>query len=132
MKTRIIGLLILVALWLGIMLPAFSEKRLDGQVKELLREVQTALQNYHVDEELYPKSKMSGAELIGLLDEGGYLEAPPLNPWTTEPYQTPDDPIDFLEYETDELAETYTLIARTKDSDEVHHILDSTAHHSLE
>ena len=59
MKTRIIGLLILVALWLGIMLPAFSEKRLDGQVKDLLREVQTALQNYHVDEELYPKSKMS-------------------------------------------------------------------------
>ncbi|NNE93917.1 MAG: hypothetical protein HKN23_19885 [Verrucomicrobiales bacterium] len=132
MITRIAGILLLLTVSLGILFPAFAERRLDSEVKQLLLEVQTALQNYHVKEELYPKSKMSGAGLINLLVETGHLDSPPQNPWTRQIYQVPDDPNDYLEYETDEFAETYTLIARRTGSDDVHHILDSTEHHSLE
>ncbi len=132
MITRLTGFFLLLAAVTGLLLPAFAAKRLDSGVKDLLREVQVALQNYHVDEEIYPRSRMTGAELIGLLDGGGYLEAVPMNPWRRDLYQMPEDSDDYLEYETDDLAETYTLIARKKGTDEVHHILDSTEHHSLE
>ena len=68
MIARIAIPLVLAAAVLAFLLPAFAEKRLDRQVRATLLEVQEALQNYHVDEELYPtKTPMTGTELISIL-----------------------------------------------------------------
>ena len=134
MITRVAITLVLAATVLAFLLPAFSEKRLDRQVRTTLLEVQEALQNYHVEEELYPiRTPMTGAELIILLQNAGHLDSPPRNPWTGVPY-SPDEPptTDRIRYRTDENAETYVLEALRPYSDEPHHVLDSTEHPSLE
>ena len=134
MIARIAITLTLAAVVLGFLLPAFAEKRLDRQVRTTLLEVQEALQNYHVEEELYPiKTPMTGAELIIILKDSGHLDAPPRNPWTGTPYSPDDDPAtDRIRYRTDENAETYVLEALRPYSTEAHHVLDSTEHPSLE
>ncbi len=134
MIVRVLLTLTIAAVVLAFLLPAFSEKRLDRQVRATLLEVQQALQNYHVEEELYPvRTPMTGAELIKLLQETGHLSSPPFNPWTGAAYSSDDDrDSDRIRYRTDELAETYTLEALRPDSDEPHHTLDSTEHPSLE
>lgn len=134
MIVRIAITLVLAATVLAFVLPAFAEKRLDRQVRTTLLEVQEALQNYHVDEELYPiKTPMTGAELITVLKGSGHLADPPRNPWTGAPYSPDDDAaFDRIRYRTDENAETYILEALRPDSDEPHHVLDSTEHPSLE
>ncbi len=136
MIVRLLLTLTVAAAVLAFLLPAFAEKRLDRQVRATLLEIQTALQNYHVAEELYPvRTPMTGAELIKLLQETGHLSSPPRNPWTGAPYSTDDDrssDVDRIRYRTDELAETYTLEALRPDSDDPHYTLDSTEHPSLE
>jgi hypothetical protein len=134
MINRISITLVLAITVLAFLLPSFAEKRLDRRVRSTLLEVQEALQNYHVDEELYPiKTPMTGAELIIVLQESGHLDSPPRNPWTGAPYSPDEAPTnDRIRYRTDENAETYTLEALRPDSDESHHVLDSTEHPSLE
>jgi len=122
-----------VAILAGVLLPSIAEKRLDQQVRAILLTLQEALQDYHVDEEIYPKQmSMNGAELIVLLIETGHLESSPRNPWTGIVYSPETSPRDRIRYRTDELAETYSLEALQPDSSEVHHIIDSTEHPSLE
>lgn len=134
MIVRITITLVLAAIVLAFLLPAFAEKRLDRQVRSTLLEVQEALQNYHVDEELYPiKTPLTGAELIAVLETSGHLTTTPQNPWTGAAYSPDDGPAaDRIRYRTDENAETYVLEALRPDSDEPHHVLDSTEHPSLE
>lgn len=133
MITRLLIIIAFVAILAGFLVPSIAEKRLDQQVRITLLTLQEALQDYHVAEELYPtRTPMTGAELIILLVEEGRLAAPPRNPWTGVLYGPETSPRDRIRYRTDELAETYTLEALWLDSDEVHHVLDSTEHQALE
>lgn len=143
MISRLALTLLIASAVAACLLPSIAEKRLDTQVRRTLLTVQAALQDYHVKEELYPQqTPMTGAQLISLLIESGHLEAPPRNPWTGASYevvsgkgtggQSAPGSGDRIRYRTDELAETYTLEALRRDSDEVHHLLDSTEHPSLE
>jgi hypothetical protein len=117
-----------IALW-----PFFREIRHEHQVKAMLLEVQRALQEYHVAEELYPKDfPLTGAQLIQLLIETGHLENPPRNPWTGHPYRLDGAEEDHLTYRSDQLAETYELQALDPATGEPWMTLDSTEHQSLE
>ena len=138
MKTRSLlircGLLtILIAATVFALLPFFREIRHEHQVKTALLEVQRALQDYHVAEELYPKDyPLSGAQLIQLLIETGHLESPPRNPWTGQPYRLDGIEEDHLTYRSDQLAETYELHALDPATGAPWITLDSTEHQSLE
>lgn len=133
MITRPLLIIALVAILVGVLWPSITAKRLDQQVRATLLTLQEALQKYHVDEELYPKqTPMTGAELIALLSESGQLETMPRNPWTGSVYSREPSPNDRIRYRTDQLAETYSLEALRIDRDEIHHIIDSTEHPSLE
>ena len=133
MIIRITLITAFVAVLAGLLLPSITEKRLDLQVRTTLLALQEGLQKYHVDEELYPKTTpMTGAELIALLTSSGHLESTPRNPWTGTVYSPEPSPSDRIRYRTDELAETYTIEALHLESDEIHHVIDSTEHPSLE
>lgn len=133
MITRLIVTLTLVAGLAACLLPAIAEKRLDRQVRSTLLILQEGLQKYHVAEEHYPiRFPMNGSELSQLLIETGHLETAPRNPWTGQPHGSDDSERDRIRYRTDELAETYTLEALQRDSDAIHHVIDSTEHPSLE
>lgn len=119
----------------ALLVPLFQVIRHEQQVKSVMLEIQRALQEWHVAEEVYPRrSPMTGAELISLLLESGHLETAPHNPWTGHPYEgaieTPET--DRIRYSTDELAETYSLRALNRTNEEVFLELDSTEHQSLE
>lgn len=118
----------IAAILLGVPL---REKRQEKRIRTLLLEIQEAVQNYHVDEELYPKRMMSGGELISFLKESGFLEAPLSNPWTKTPYDAGMED-DWLQYRTDPLAETYELIVYQPRTETVRFRLDSTKNQSLE
>ena len=115
---------------------AIETRRFEIQSKDTILEIQRALQDYHVEEEIYPRrTPMTGAQLIQFLIDAGHLKNPPLNPWTREPYRIEDSTQpDGITYHTDELAETYALESRGQDpaSDSLTWQLDSTEHHSLE
>lgn len=128
---RVVGLLLVASLGAALLLPPLREKRREERVRALLLEVQEALQRYHVREELYPKVPLHGAELIDLLVAKGHLDAPPLNPWTGEPYR-PGGNEDWLRYRTDSLAETYELLVLSPGTETVKYRLDSTENQSLE
>lgn len=117
-----------------VLLPAVREMQRDEAVKALLLTVQRAMQDYHVEFENYPTtSGLSGSDLIALLIENGHLEEPPYNPWTRRTWVIPDEPTDYLVYETDGLAESYALITyRSAARKKVHHTLDSSENQSLE
>lgn len=116
------------AILLGVPL---REKRQEKRIRTLLLQVQEAVQNYHVDEELYPKRRMPGGELIAFLKEKGFLAEPLANPWTKTPYESGMKE-DWLEYRTDALAETYELIIYQPGTETVQFRLDSTKNQSLE
>lgn len=115
---------------------AIESRRFDEVSKQTLLEIQRALQDFHVAEEIYPrKTPLSGAELVQLLIDTGHLQAPPRNPWTGEPYafEAPVQP-DGIEYRTDELAETYALrsLDQALSDSSPRWQLDSNENHSLE
>jgi len=128
---RALGLLALLAgagLLFGLPL---AEKREEIRIRSALLALQEGLQHFHVREEIYPRTPMSGAELASFLAGRGFLDPPVANPWTGEPYAESEGP-DWLRYRTDQMAETYELVVTHRDSDEVRFRLDSTAHQSLE
>jgi hypothetical protein len=127
---RIIGLLLLVMGSVGLVWPAWRAERLDRSERELLLQVQEALQRYHVAEELYPKRPMPGGELIDLLQEREFLPKDFGNPWSGSVYDKTSE--DRLRYGTDPVAETYELIVLQKDGTTEKRRLDSTTHQSLE
>jgi hypothetical protein len=120
---------------IALLVPSFQVIRHEHQVKTVLLEIQRALQEWHVAEEVYPReTPMNGGELISLLMESGHLEKAPSNPWTGRPYEfgTENLETDRIRYSTDELAETYSLRALERTGDDVFLELDSTEHQSLE
>lgn len=135
-KYLLVRALLLFAIIIGlitILLPARNQVRLEHQSKLTLLVLQEALQNFHVDDEAYPKkTPMTGVELIQFLIETKHLESPPLNPATLRPYVLDSSEPDRIVYATDELAETYSLKALELNSDETLFIVDSTEHQSLE
>ena len=128
--------LIIAAIAIGlfaILHPARNRVRMEHQSKQTLLVIQEALQNFHVEDEAYPKkSPMTGAELIQFLVDAKHLESPPLNPATLRPYVLDSNQADRIVYTTDELAETYSLRILELNSDDTLFIVDSTEHHSLE
>ncbi len=131
--TRTILLALVVAGIFTILRPARNQVRLEHQSKQTLLILQQALQNFHVEDEAYPKkTPMSGTELIRFLIEAKHLESPPINPATLKPYTLDDSDPDRIIYSTDELAETYSLKAFEANLEDTLFIVDSTEHHSLE
>ncbi len=129
---RVVGLSFLCLLGALLLWQPVQRKQLDGRVKVFLLEVQTALQGYHVKEELYPEKPMTGRQLIILLVREKFLPGDLENPWAQKPYSVTRQEDDWLKYRTDELAETYELIALLPGTEEVHFRLDSLENHSLE
>ena len=137
--TLVFPITLFVIAVIAIVLPvrrAIETRRFEITSKQTVLEIQRALQNYHVDEELYPRrTPMTGSQVIQFLIDSGHLEKPPLNPWTRQPYRVdaPAQP-DGIHYHTDELAETYALESAGKSltPDAPLWQLDSTEHHSLE
>lgn len=128
---RSLGLAAVIVVGGWILVPSLLEKRTERRVRAMLLTVQEALQRYHVEEELYPKTMMSGRELVALLVEGKHLETGLANPWTGMDYLGTTGE-DWLRYRTDGLAETYELTVLERGSDEVRFRLDSTKNQSLE
>jgi hypothetical protein len=128
---RIVGLVLAVAAGAWILLPPLVEKREERRIRTMLLTVQEFLQNYHIDEEIYPRRMMTGAELVAFLDEAGFVEGPILNPWTKEDYGREGEE-DWLRYRTDPLAETYELIVYEAETEIERFRLDSTENQSLE
>lgn len=126
---RATGVVILAGVAAVLLSPSIAEKRESRRVKAMLLQVQAALQNYHVDEEIYPRRMMPGAKLIQFLQEKKFLETPPENPWSGGHYAEGDD---WLRYRTDQLAETYELIVVYPETEDIQFRLDSTENQSLE
>ncbi|MEM7393788.1 MAG: hypothetical protein AAF492_15715, partial [Verrucomicrobiota bacterium] len=117
----------------AILRPNIEHLRLKQRSKTTLLTIQTALQNYHVEKEVYPQDfPLNGHELISLLIESGHLIEPPVNPYTRRPYESGGETIDRLEYSTTETFETYSLKLMHLKNDDPFMILDSTEHQSLE
>lgn len=128
---RVIGLVVLIGLAEMVVVGPVKEKRLERRVRTMLLEVQEGLQNFHIDEELYPKDRMTGKELVVLLEGDEYMAKGIRNPWSGEIY-VDSTGADWLKYSTDSLAETYELTVLYPNSEEVQFRLDSTEHQSLE
>lgn len=126
-------LALIAAGMIAIMLPARNRVRLEYQSKQTLLEIQKSLQKFHVEAEAYPtKSPMTGADLIQYLMNAGHMKEPPLNPYTLKTYNLKEQEPDRIVYQTDELAETYSLSILEPESEKPLFLIDSTKHHSLE
>jgi len=128
---RLVGLLFVIAAAVVLIGLPLAEKRTERRVRAMLLTVQEGLQRYHVAEELYPKKRMSGAELVQLLADGGFVEKSLVNPWTGMPYPG-NAGEDRLQYRTNSLAETYELVVYFPGTEEAQFRLDSTENQSLE
>lgn len=128
---RLAGLLVVIAAAVVLIGLPLVEKRTERRVRAMLLAVQEGLQRYHVAEELYPKKRMGGAELVQQLAEGGFVEKTLLNPWTGLPYAGGSGE-DRLHYRTNSLAETYELVVTFPGTEEAEFRLDSTENQSLE
>ena len=105
----------------------------EANIREMLLTVQSALQNYHVDQERYiPRQKLTGTEVISVLSDFDFLPKLPLNPWSGETWTLDGKEPDFLVYETDPNFETYALKALDPRSGQVILEIDSEENPSLE
>jgi hypothetical protein len=112
---------------------AASQVRQEAQIRTLLLTVQSALQDYHVDQERYiPREKLTGSEIITVLADFEFLSDLPINPWSGVEWKLDGEEPDFLVYETDPNFETYALKAIHPKSGKVTVELDSEENPSLE
>ena len=112
---------------------AAARVRHEAEVRELLLTVQSALQDYHVDQERYiPRESLTGAELITVLLDFEFLDDLPMNPWSDTEWKLDGEEPDFLVYETDPNFETYALKAIHPKSGKIVMELDSEENPSLE
>ncbi len=110
-----------------------NERRFEARVRSMLLDVQTALQDYHVDQERYlPREELSGAEVITVLADFGFLDELPINPWSGEFWKLDGAEPDFLLYRSDPAFETYALRALHPRTGRVILELDSETNRSLE
>lgn len=126
--------------WLSIMVlglawpiqRGIADVREQKAYRQLLLEVQAALQNYHVDQERYiPRETLAGAEVIGVLSDFGFLEPLPHNPWTGQSWTLAEGETDFLRYRSDPNFETYALYIVSPNTGETIMELDSVSATSL-
>lgn len=117
----------------AILIQPYRQARLESRGRACLLAIQEGLQRYVVREEIYPRtSPQRGAALVEVLLKTKDMAAAPVNPVTGEPYAV-SDAADWVEYRTDELAETYALrLVDPSQPDRPLLELDSTAHQSLE
>lgn len=133
MIRRFLWLAIFVTCLGWLLVHAAALVRHETRVRELLLTVQSALQDYHVDQERYiPRETLTGTELITVLLDFEFLEDVPMNPWSSEEWKLDGEEPDFLVYETDPNFETYALRAIDPKSGEVILELDSEENPSLE
>jgi hypothetical protein len=103
------------------------------RVRSFLLTVQRALQEYHVNQERYvPRQELSGAELIAVLADFGFLKQLPLNPWTGVIWRLDGRESDHLRYHTDPNFETYALRCLDPKTGQVVQEIDSVRQPSLE
>lgn len=127
------GLLLVVLVGMALLVPPWLEKCEERRIRDLLLTVQEALQNFHVDEEIYPKRRMDGRELVAFLVEEDFLEGDVVNPWTGAAYLDADpEAEDWLRYRTNALADGYELIVLHAGTEEPRFRLDSSENQSLE
>lgn len=128
---RALGLILVFGVGGAIFVPPLLEKREELRVRKMLLAIQEGLQNFHVREEIYPRTAMRGAELAQFLAREEFLDPEITNPWTGESYLE-ESGEDWLRYRTGDLAETYELIVYRPGTEEVLFRLDSTENQSLE
>jgi hypothetical protein len=128
---RAVGLILVFGVGLAIFVPPLLAKREEMRVRTMLLTIQEGLQNFHVKEEIYPRTAMSGTELAQFLAKAEFLDSEITNPWTGESYLEESDE-DWLRYRTGDLAETYELIVYRAGTEDVQFRLDSTENQSLE
>ena len=128
-------------LWLSLFIGGLSWLIVDGiqkvrheaDLREMLLAVQTSLQDYHVDQERYiPRKKLTGTEIISVLNDFEFMDELPINPWTGNVWKLDGEEPDFLVYETDPVFETYALKTLDPGSGKVVMELDSEENPSLE
>lgn len=109
------------------------EVRHERAIRSMLLSVQTALQDYHVDQERYiPRESLTGSEIISVLSDFEFLSELPVNPWSGEMWKLDGVEPDHLVYKTDSGFETYALRALDPKSGAVVMELDSEENPSLE
>ncbi len=112
---------------------AIQQVHREAGIRNLLLEVQAALQNYHVDQERYiPRVKLTGTEIISVLSDFGFLSKLPVNPWSGVSWKLDGREPDYLVYETDPRFETYSLKAIDAKNGTTVLELDSEENQSLE
>ncbi len=128
---RSLGLTLVIGIGVAIFVPPLFAEREEVRVRKMLLTIQEGLQNFHVKEEIYPKTAMNGSELAHFLAKAEFLDPALVNPWTGESYiQSSEE--DWLRYRTGDLAETYELIVYRAGTEQVQFRLDSTENQSLE
>lgn len=104
----------------------------DG-TRDMLLAVQSALQDYHVDQERYiPREKLSGTEVLSVLSDFDFLDELPINPWSGQKWKLDGEEPDHLVYQTDPSFETYSLKAIDPKNGNAYMELDSEENRSLE
>ena len=133
MVKRVLWLAIFVTCLGWLLANAAARVRHEARVRSLLLTVQSALQDYHVDQERYiPREKLTGTEIITVLADFEFLSDLPINPWSGVEWKLDGEEPDFLIYETDPNFETYALKAVHSKSGEIIFELDSEENPSLE
>lgn len=109
-----------------------SQVRQEKAIREMLLEVQSALQDYHVEQEQYiPRLELTGTEVITVLSDFDSLKKLPLNPWSGETWRLDGEEPDHLIYQTDPSFETYALRALHPKTGKVVLEIDSESNPSL-
>ncbi|MDF1751982.1 MAG: hypothetical protein P1U89_04310 [Verrucomicrobiales bacterium] len=133
MIRRIFWLLIFVVGLGWLVWDGLERVRREAGIRSMLLAVQTALQDYHVDQEQYiPRESLTGAEIITVLSDFDFLPELPYNPWSGTQWKLDGKEPDHLVYQTDPNFETYALRALDPKSGAVVMELDSESNPSLE
>ncbi len=90
---ELIVVLSIISLLSLIVVPSYTKiqdhaKKVASQTN--LKTFQTSLENYFLETAQYPAQTLDGEALYALLHDAGYLESPPINPYTKKAYTSSD------------------------------------------
>lgn len=133
MIRRILWLSVFVTSLGWLIFDGLNQVKKEAKMRAMLLSVQSALQDYHVDQERYiPREKLSGQEIISVLSDFEFLDPLPLNPWSGKTWKLDGQEPDHLVYETDPNFETYALKVLDPKTGKVLMEIDSEENPSLE
>ncbi|MDF1811350.1 MAG: hypothetical protein P1V20_04025 [Verrucomicrobiales bacterium] len=133
MIRRILWLTVFVTSLGWLIFDGLNQVKKEAEMRTMLLSVQSALQDYHVDQERYiPREKLSGQEIISVLSDFEFLDPLPLNPWSGKTWKLDGKEPDHLVYETDPNFETYALKVLDPKTGKVLMEIDSEENPSLE